>query len=281
MHQLCIQFYFEGMSLGGIQVLFRNLTIETPTQLVAKPRCAPPSPDNNARDPVWSLVEYMNSDALDAVQDVETAHIWSFPFAGSPHADLKAEFEKMRLFSMLADPEDIDKKLKPHRHHDFWQYMKTMRRYFEGEVRLVDDGDWKELAGPAPTEKSFWHCQYAEPDSEQRQQLTRLGCRGARHTSGVKHEGPQKWSQCPKLDATQMKAHTGQTTVCHIQGNVHFRRVGTMLSYPRFLCLLLQDTDVTDFYTALQWWKTRPIICYFKERHRERHSRHRERRRRH
>ena len=276
MHQLCIQFYFEGMSLGGIQVLFRNLTIETPTQLVAKPRCTPPSADNYARDQVWSLVEFMNSDAQDAVHDVETAHIWYFPFAGSPRADLKAEFEKMRLFSMLADPEDIDKKLKPHRQHDFWQYMKTMRRYFEGEVRLVDDGEWKELTRPAPTEKSFWHCQYAEPDSEQRHQLTRLRCRGARHTP-ARDGGPQRWSQCPKLDATQMKAHTGKTTVCHIQGNVHFRRVGTMLSYPRFLCLLLQDTDVTDFYTALQWWKTRPIICYFKERHR----RHRERRRRH
>ena len=162
--------------------MFRHLHVQTPTLLMTNMRRAQLDHRRDVFD--YSLVEWMHDDGLDAVEDIFQAGIWQFPGGsqeGKEKGALKQTCKSWEMFQEVPDLNHPGQPLAPDEDFDWWRFFKNVMRIHEGEVRMVAGpvgGQWRQVAGPPPLEKSFWHCQYA-CSPEQREVAERLGCRGA------------------------------------------------------------------------------------------------------
>ena len=247
----------------GIQAIFRYLRPDTPTQLFEK--LMHKTDHQPERTSFLTLVEWMHDDAMDARADLFASHIWDFPDGPGNPGQLKEDCKEWGMFLSLPDLDRPECDRQPGRYFDFWKFLWRMCKVHEGSVRLVGpQDDWEHRDGPPPMEKNFWHCQYAT-DDWQRDIQEGCECRGHPRT---KEQGEVLWADNPELWPAQLLA-IGSTNMCRICPDDltlhHGRRTGIMLSYPRFLLLLVKCVGIS-MHVAEEFWRSRAMICQIKTR---------------
>jgi len=192
-------------------------------------------------------------DGLDATRAFNNASVW---IKGGPggQVSLRKDCYKWGFFQELADLTRPGHSFRPRPDFDFWQYFKDAMHMQLGKVVEVSQGMWIWQEGPPNNKKDTWHCQYAK-DQAQQDLMGQMGCRG-----GGRYI--QKGS-CNLRDI-QMYA-IGDTNVCQLQPGKppwqwHHLRQAYVVNYPRLLCLLLEEGDISQF-AAQTWWARAPTIC--------------------
>ena len=237
----------------GIQAFVRSWSADHPAQLFKK--VVKEQKDEGIDD--QTPVEWMQNDAIDGKKDfLEGATIWD------EHGGLKEECSHWRMFTHLASPKVAGDLLIPPNGFDFQQYFRSMRNIHEGALKQVW-GKWVRREGPPPASRNFWHCQYAKTEP-QRELMEELGCRGAKRK---KSDPKVDWHQAAPLTKAQMLA-IGSTSICGLPNrnfHHHWRRVGYVLSYDRFLCFLVGHRNYS-MHAAEAFWKNCNTICQEKGR---------------
>ena len=213
----------------------------------------------------------MHDDAMDARADLFGSHIWDFPDGPGKPGQLKEDCKEWGMFLSLPDLDRPECDCQPGRYFDFWKFLWHLCKVHEGSVRLVGpQDDWEHVDGPPPMDKNFWHCQYATDDA-QRERAEVCGCRGHPRT---KDQGEVIWAFRPELRPAQLLA-IGSTNICRLctedWTHHHARRTGIMLSYPRFLLLLVKCVGIS-MHVAEEFWRSRAMICDVKIRLRARYK---------
>ena len=205
----------------------------------------------------FTPVEWMAKDALDASKAFKSASVWIRSDPGG-QLSLRKDCYKWGFFQELADLSRPGHAFRPRPDFDFWHYFKDVMQLQYGKVVEVSHGMWIWQEGPPNNNKDTWHCQYAKNRAQQ-DLMGQLGCRG----SGG-HHGKDR---CTLTD-TQIR-DIGDTNVCQLDGEPpwqrHRMRKAYVVNYPRLMCWLLEEGDVSHF-TAQSWWARAPTICQTKER---------------
>jgi len=233
----------------GIQACVRHWAGSSPNSLFEKVVRRGQEDENQPRQ---TCVEWMHDDALDGWACLLNSSIWE------KDGTLKRACKDWEMMRRLTDPDKAGKVLIPGRDFEYRGYMHSLRRLHKGEVAEVD-GDWLKVQGAPPNCKNYWHCQYALSD-DQWIRMAKCRCRG---TPQQQNDGKVDWEHAPGELTRKEMLDIGSTSVCslpHEDLRCHLKRRAFVITYPRLLCFLIGQQDIS-IHTADAWWKNARKIC--------------------